>query len=226
MGFTLRGFLTTEPAALTLYESVLPARAWAVRTEGAGLPPAWLLPTPYELGLEPENLAADWFAPDHGPEWARLAGIPDGPPPLWAFEQENLQLASLLSLAADAGVALIDDETFGGIIDHEYAAVFVAGRLRAAAGFGRDYADDSLIRGFSLHGPAWHEVESGPLTPIADCAAVIDPAFGGAFLFDGYLPRKLDSEDPDEAPALSLTIEPGLVRDWAPYFPILRRVSS
>ena len=230
MGFNLQGLLTVDREALALYERLLPGgSAWAVPATGEGLPDAWVLPEPTHLadGLgNALSLPADWYDEGADADWRAAAGVPAEAAPRASLDLTDQRFASLFSLAAPAGVVYLGDTTFGGMLDTEYALVCVAGRLRAAAGIEHGHLGDSdSATAFVLRDGAYAPVEPGSVSPIADCAAVLDPRFRGAFLFDGYLPRSAHPRTPEapgephkEPPAL----DEAVVAEWARYFPILR----
>lgn len=232
MGFNLQGLLTVDPEPLALYERLLPGgSAWAVPVSGEGLPDAWVLPEPTHIadGLgKTLSLPTDWYddGADADAAWRAAAGIPAEAAPLSSLDLMDLRFASLFSLAAPAGVVYLGDTTFGGVLDTEYAAVCVAGRLRAASGVehGKPGDEDSGTA-FVLRDGAYAEVSPGSVSPIADCASVLDPRYGGAFLFDGYLPRSIHPDTP-QPPGEPYTKPPALdaavAAEWSRYFPILR----
>ena len=230
MGFNLQGLLTVDREALALYEKLLPGgAAWAVAVSGEGLPDAWVLPEPMHLidGLgDAPALSADWFDEDADAAWRAAAGVPDAPAPLSSLDLTDLRFASLFSLAAPAGVVYLGDTTFGGVLDTEYAAVCVAGRLRAASGIdhGKPGREDSGTA-FVLRDGAYAEVPPSSVSPIADCAAVLDARYRGAFLFDGYLPRSIRpnaAPPPGEAHPEPPKLDDAVVAEWSRFFPFLR----
>lgn len=240
MGFRLHGLLTVDRGAIALYERLIPGgSAWVVPVTGDGLPDAWVLPEPAHVddGLgNAATMAAGWFADEADAAWRAAAGVPAGDAPVDALDVVDLRLASLLSLAAPAGVVYLADSTFGGVLDLEYAAAFQAGVLRAAAGIrhGSPAKDGATQDGataqdvglaFELRDGAYAEVKPAEISPIADCAAVLDQRFRGASLFDGYLPRSVYPDTPNppgtvtaDAPALDAAV----VEAWGAYFPLLR----
>ncbi|TDC50340.1 hypothetical protein E1281_22090 [Actinomadura sp. KC345] len=230
MGFNLQGLLTVDVEALALYERLLPGgSAWAVPVSGEGLPDAWVLPEPMHLtdGLgDAVALPGDWFDDAADADWQAAAGVPGDTAPLSSLDLTDLRFASLFSLAAPAGVVYLGDTTFGGVLDTEYAAVCVAGRLRAASGIdhGKPGREDSGTA-FVLRDGAYTAVPSDSVSPIADCAAVLDPRYRGAFLFDGYLPRSIRpnaSRPPREAHAEPPKMDDAVVAEWSRFFPFLR----
>ncbi|MGP4029352.1 hypothetical protein [Actinomadura sp. 3N407] len=230
MGFNLQGLLTVDWEALALYERLLPGgSAWAVPVTGEGLPDAWVLPEPTHLADGLGNALAlplDWYDDDTDAAWQAAAGVPAGAAPLSSLDLMDLRFASLFSLAAPAGVVYLGDTTFGGVLDTEYAAVCVAGRLRAASGIEHGKpGDEESGTAFALRDGAYATVPTGSVSPIADCTAVLDPRYRGAFLFDGYLPRSIHPDTPKppgEPYPEPLTLDAVVVAEWSHYFPILR----
>jgi hypothetical protein len=222
MGFSLYCLFAVDSEVLPLYERLISGGSqWAIPTSGGELPAGWVLPRPWELmaTLNDEvRLAEQWADPNTLSAWRPAAGVPEQPDPLGAFDDSDLQVASLLSLAAPAGVVYIDDQTAGGIVGNEYAAVFVAGRMRAA--YGIDFGNDR--RAFELRDGRYQIADPAAVNPVSDCAAILDQRFNGARLFNGYLPR--DAE-PDSAPRQSVTgpvsLDARAATGWASYFPIL-----
>jgi hypothetical protein len=88
--------------------------------------------------------------------------------------------------------------------------------------------DDEPEQGFELDGGGYRAVDPRALDPITDCAPVLDQRFEGRQIFDRYLPRSVGSPETERRPlpAGPVAIAAEVVREWAPYFPILRRVSS
>lgn len=149
MGFQLDGLFVIDDAVLPLFDRVIPGGArLALRTRQRGMPPGWMLPWPCwieHLGDGTVKEVEGWAAKEHEEEWRSAAGMPADPVFEDAFAADDVRLASLLSLAAPAGVVMVDDQTVGGVLVREYAAVCVAGRLRASSGIdhgtpGRDDA--------------------------------------------------------------------------------------
>ncbi|MBB2909662.1 hypothetical protein FHS43_000908 [Streptosporangium becharense] len=230
MGFQLSCYFTLDAGVLPLFERVIPGGSrFVIPVGGDGLPAGWVLPTPwrleYDLGGTPA-MAGDVVDDAAVDAWRKAAGVPGTPDPLDAFDDLDLQLASLLSLAAPSGVVVIDDDTFGGLRFNEYAAVCVSGRLRAAGGI--DFADGGrgAGRAFELRDGAYHPVTPAEADPVTRCAAVLDRRFAGVSLFEGYLPRNAepgfhrDRLPPADGP---LRLPPGTVEEWGPYFPLLTR---
>ncbi|TDC84771.1 hypothetical protein [Actinomadura sp. 7K507] len=230
MGFNLQGLLTVDREALALYERLLPGgSAWVVPVTGEGLPDAWVLPEPTHLadGLgDALALPADWFDEEADADWQAAAGVPDRPAPLSSLDLTDLRFASLFSLAAPAGVVYLGNTTFGGVLDTEYAAVCVAGRLRAASGIDHgEPGDKDSGTAFVLRDGAYAAVPHGSVSPIADCAALLDPRYRGAFLFDGYLPRSIRPDTPQppgEAHPEPPKLDDDVVAEWSRFFPFLR----
>ncbi|MEV0398742.1 hypothetical protein [Actinoallomurus sp. NPDC050550] len=90
-------------------------------------------------------------------EWRAAAGVPGTPDPLDAFDDLDLQLASLLSLASASGVVVISES---------------AGKIRqvGSARFGRDGRWPALRPGRRRDGGAALRGEIGPLPLV-----VLDP---------------------------------------------------
>lgn len=226
VGFHLDCVLTFDRSVLALYDRVVEGgSAWATPVEGPGLPSGWVLPMPWALEYELGNrirAVAELLDPATADAWRLAAGIPADADPLDAFDDTDFHVASLLSLAAppDSGVVCLSDETFGGVLFHENAAAFIAGQLRAACGirFG-DRRRGEPDRAFELHDGTYREADPAAVSPVADCAAVIDERFRGAFLFDGYLPRDAIPHD-ERMPAPAQPLGP-VTGDWATFFPIL-----
>ncbi|RAY11206.1 hypothetical protein DPM19_31085 [Actinomadura craniellae] len=228
MGFHLDGLFTIDGAVLTLYDRVVPGAArLAVRARGQGLPPGWVLPWPDMIQWLGDGTVQEvpvWFAAERADEWRAACGAPGDPAFEDVFHDDTVRLASLLSLATPAGVVIVDDHTFGGVLDREFAAAFVRGRLVAASGI-----DHFGKRAYSLDRGRFEIVESRSVDPVASCAAVLDQAFSGAFLFDGYLPRSpygtLEGRpaEPDAGAHHPLRV-PNRLRDgWVRFFPVLAR---
>ncbi|GAA4627538.1 hypothetical protein GCM10023196_040140 [Actinoallomurus vinaceus] len=231
MGFDLNCYLTIDARVLPLYDRVIPGgAAYAIPARGRGLPAGWVLPVPWRLEYALDNavtMVEDVIETGAVDEWRATAGVPRTPDPLDAFDDLDLQLTSLLSLASASGVMVINDRTFGGLRINEYAAVCVAGRLRAAYGIDYGDADRSPGRAFELRDGAYRPVDSAQVDPVAQCAAVLDPRFTGAFLFDGYLPREAEPTAPRRRPyeaGGSPAIRRDLAHEWAAYFPVLARL--
>ncbi|TDD83616.1 hypothetical protein E1293_14450 [Actinomadura darangshiensis] len=230
MGFNLQGLLTVDPEALALYERLLPGgSAWAVPVTGEGLPDAWVLPEPTHLADGLGNaltLPPDWYDDGADAAWRAAAGAPDASAPLPSLDLTDMRFASLFSLAAPAGVVYMGDTTFGGTLDTEYAAVCVDGRLRAASGIEHGKpGDEDPGSAFVLRDGSYATVPPDSVSPIADCAAVLDPRYRGSFLFDGYLPRSLHPDTPQppgEPYPKPLILDEAVLAEWSRYFPILR----
>lgn len=229
MGFHLHGLLTVDREAIALYERLIPGgSAWAVPTAGEGLPSAWVLPEPVHLdeGLgNTATMAENWFDDEADAAWRASADVPAEDAPLDALDVIDLRLASLLSLAAPSGVVYLGDSTFGGVLDVEYAAAFRAGRLRAAAGINHGHPDRDDGLAFELRDGVYVQVKPEEVSPIADCAAMLDARFGGASLFEGYLPRSVypkTLEPPGEVITDTPAVQPEVVEAWSAYFPLLR----
>ncbi|WP_123666465.1 hypothetical protein [Actinocorallia herbida] len=224
MGFHLDCLLTVDRAAVALFEQLVPGgREWVVPVRGEGLPDGWVMPHP--LLLEGLDVAEDWALDAAVGEWRREAGVPAGPDPLDAFDDTDLRCASLLSLAAPAGVVYLKDETFGGVLFHEHAAVFTGGRLRAA--YGIDFGDrHRRSRAFELRDGAYAEANPGEILPVTRCASILDPRFREVSLFDGYLPRNSPPPFPQPADVETLALDPATTRKWSPYFPFLTRLPA
>ncbi|MEE6263842.1 hypothetical protein [Plantactinospora sonchi] len=227
MGFDLDCYFAVDDEVLPLYERLVPGGSrWVVPVSGHGLPAGWILPDPWYLhdvvGGK-HALAEGWTRDDGLPGWRAAAGVPAQPDPLDLLDDGSLQVASLLSLAAPAGVLVLGDHTFGGTLIDEYAAALVRGRLRAAAGI------DHRVRGgepggFVLRDGRYQQTDPATLSPVADCAAVLDRRFAGASLFDGYLPRDALSQlyaEPRPTVSAIPGLDPATVSDWIPHFPIL-----
>lgn len=197
MGFSLHGYLVSQPEPVALYGRLFPAALRFTRrvpVEGAG-PPGWLLPRPFGASLgdaadearaeELESLFEAWA------ERPEVLGMPgEGIEHPFAVAAD-WGLCAWLSLADRRGVVDVLDETHAGLLIHEHATAWRAGRFVAAAGVGtrgETYAVGTRPRGE---------------TPVAWCAAHLDEGFAGRFLYDGYFPRGLGrslTERPERLP--------------------------
>jgi hypothetical protein len=187
MGFDLRCVFTVDADVFALFDKVIPGGSgYALRTGGKRWPDGWVLPVPWELedGLDGKlAMVPGALEPTNPDAWRAAAGIPGEPDPLGAFDDPDLQLGSLLSLAAP--VVVIDDSSFGGILGHEFAALFVDGELLTA--YGVDYLGN---RAFELNAGTYHAVDAATVEPTTQCAELIDSRFSGRLLYGGYLPRE------------------------------------
>ncbi|WP_017592848.1 hypothetical protein [Nocardiopsis potens] len=217
MGFDLSCVLTLDSDVPALFDVVIPGGSGhALRVGGPGWPRGWVLPSPWELeygtggALAVAQGALDVADPG---AWRAAAGIPAAPDPLDAFDETDLRLASLLSLAAP--VVLIEDSTFGGALSHEYAALCAGGVLRAACG-----VDFPNGRAFVLEAGAYREAPPAEVSPISDCARLLDRSFGTRSLLNGYLPREAHREG---APCREAWTEPAPspAPEWRWHFPVL-----
>jgi hypothetical protein len=219
MGFDLQGVLVFHPATLGLFDRIIEGGSrfrLPVPDNGGSLPSGFWLPLPeliaYDQSLE---VMADWYAPHSEHEWRARIGMPAQDPPGFSFGFDEFRMASFLSLAGPPGVMLLNDGSFGGVLDREHAATFVAGRLVKAAGL--DY--QRPVR-YVLEGKDW--LDTSPGDPTSDCAAVLHPVLGKYNLYDAdYLPRDgtRGCYQPMERAAL-VPIE-GNVAGWSDWFPAL-----
>ena len=234
MGFDLDGLFAVDEGVLALFDRVIPGGArFALRTRRAGgrggLPEGLLLPWPDTIGHALDGAlreAAGWTAPEHEDEWRAAAGLPENDAFEDTFPARELRLVSLLSLAAPAGVVMVDDRTFGGFLVQEFAAVCVAGRLRAAEAIEHGGVREDGTRARALVDGRYETVAPGTVDPVARCAAVLHPAFTGAFLFDGYLPRDAygaleGGRGPRPRPLPPLRVDERLRAEWSRFFPVL-----
>lgn len=217
MGFDLSCVLTLDSAVFALFDTVIPGGSGhALRTRGPGLPEGWVLPDPWELedGVD-GRLAVDSFAlePADPSAWRVAAGVPSDSDPLEAFDELDFRLGSFLSLAEP--VLLISDSTFGGVLGHEHAALFVGGELIAA--YGVNFLAETA---FELAAGAFHSVPPGSVAPVVQCAEVMDGRFRGRSLFRGYLPREAHRVGgPCREPGPS--VPPPIASAWRRHFPVL-----
>jgi hypothetical protein len=218
VGFDLNCVFSLDDSVLALFDRVAPGGSGhALRTGGGGLPEGWVLPTPWELeygtggetAMSPGALDVVEFD-----AWRAAAGIPGEQDPLGAFDDTDLRLGSLLSLAAP--VVLVSDSTFGGVLGHEYAALWLGGELIAASGV--DYLHNTA---FSLDGGTYRAVDPATVDPTTQCAQLLDSRFSGRSLYDGYLPREAHREGAPCREAWSGP-EPRIDSAWRRHFPVLR----
>lgn len=193
MGFSLDGYLVFRPETVALFGRMFPAIVRCTRSipvAGPG-PKAWLLPRPFIIYCdEPAHLARvhDLEAQfDDCAELDALLGVPEAWSPYTA--RCDWGVCAILSLVDPCGVLTVSDDTHAGLIAHEHATAWRAGRFVAAAGEERD---ERPYR-FGARDHASRE------TPATWCAAHLDPAFTDLFFYDGYLPRSHDREV-DELP--------------------------
>lgn len=177
MGFALSGeLLVFTPRALAVYDALVPgAHRFRQDCAAAGLPGGWLLPGWHSLADEdepeqigPVSVAALAAAGDLGPDAA--------------FDDAERALAALVSRGGPT--VLLTDETHAGLLVQEHALAFRDGRALAGSGdwgMGR--------RGHWRWSRQEGLTDRAAPSPIADAAARLLPAFQGARLFDGYLPR-------------------------------------
>ena len=215
VGFDLNCVFTLDTTVFALFDRVIPGGSgYALATGGGGWPDGWVLPAPWELefGTDGERAMDTGVLepPDPG-AWRAMAGIPEEPVPFNAFVPTDFQLGALLSLAAP--VVLIDDDTFGGVLCHEYAACFEKGELAAA--YGIDFLDHTA---FELDAGAYRAVEPGDVSPATQCLERLDARFAGRFLFDGYLPRDAHRDGPPCREAWTGPA-PSLDPAWRRHFP-------
>ncbi|MFW5418614.1 hypothetical protein J0910_18535 [Nocardiopsis sp. CNT-189] len=217
MASDLSCVFTLDSGVLALFDTVIPGGSGHVlRTGGPGWPKGWVLPSPWELeygtggALAVEERALDVADPG---AWRAAAGVPADPDPLDAFDETDLRLASLLSLAAP--VVLIEDSAFGGTLSHEYAALCAGGGLRAACG-----VDFPNGRAFVLEAGAYREAPPEEVSPVSHCARLLDRSFGSRSLFDGYLPREAHREGPPCREAWTGPA-PRPAPEWRRHFPVL-----
>ncbi|MBO8191777.1 hypothetical protein ITI46_08800 [Streptomyces oryzae] len=215
MGFDLAGVFTLDAEVFALFDVVIPGGSGhALQTRGSGLPDGWLLPDPWELEYGTGGrLAVDEAAlqPADPDAWRVAAAVPGEADPLDAFDASDHRLGSFLSLAAP--VLLVSDSTFGGVLGHEHAALFVNGELLTARG-----VDHHARVAFRWEDGAFSTVRHGGISPVAECAAVLDGRFRGRCLFDGYLPREAHREGSACRQAWSGTA-PRVDAVWHRHFP-------
>lgn len=200
MGFSLHGYLVFRPEAVTLFDRMFPGSArfaHRVPVSGDG-PTGWLLPRPLGSWISswPEEDAAHEQRMERLEDAARgwggireALGIPEGGLPQPSGDDLDWLLCALLSLAGGPGVVELFDHTFGGVLGDEFASAWRDGRFVAAAG------EPQRGTAYHLGGRDVPQRE----TPVAWCAASLDPAFTGRFLYDGYFPRGHDRVT-DQAP--------------------------
>jgi hypothetical protein len=185
MGFYLHGLLVLSESAVALYDRIVPgAGGLALPTSRTGLPSGFFLPLPWALvGVLME--APGWFSDAEPSLWRARIGLPCEDDPEQAFDLRDCRLASFVSLASPQGALLLTAESIGDALECEYAATFKAGVLCAAAGV--SHGDE---RSYVLERTAYTSTV-GPLRPgpTERCAALLDPRFAGASLYDDYLPR-------------------------------------
>lgn len=223
MGFKLNGALVFHPAALTLFDQIIPGGSrfrLPVPDKGGSLPGGFWLPVPwmieYDQGLE----SNDWFSPHDDSAWREQLGLPDQDAPGTGFDLDDFRFGSLLSLAGPPGVMLLEDSSFAGTLSCEHAATFVQGRLVKAAGL--DYRQSLQYR---LEGRAWILGPAG--NPTSDCAAVLHPALGDYNLYDAdYLPRDGMSGSYRPLPPAQTVLREGDSADWGAWFPAIRSRES
>jgi hypothetical protein len=217
VGFDLRCVFSLDTSVFALFDKVIPGGSgYALETHGVGLPDGWVLPVPWELeyGVGGElGMAEEMLRPADLTAWRGAAGVPDEPDPLDAFDDTDLRLGSLLSLAAPA--MLVNDVTVGGVLGWEYAALFVGGRLLAA--YGIDFPEKAA---FELDSGTYRAVDPAGVAPTTRCAELLDTRFRGRFLFDGYLPREAKRYGSPHRPAWSGPA-PRIDPAWRRLFPLL-----
>jgi hypothetical protein len=231
MGFELNGIAVFHPAALTLFDLVL-ARGSDSRLplpdkeHGLGLPKGWWLPQPWRYDPDNEALREGFFVQRPVEDWLARLGVPYPIPGSLGFEAEELYLGALLSLAGPPGVLMVNDGSFGGVIDREHAVAFVEGRVVYAAGM-------ECVRGggsCELVDGAWRlECRGDPTT---GAAAALLPAFAQLNLYNAdYLPRNGERgiDAPAEEPLGDLAGRPRPVwatRGWREWFPVLGELDA
>jgi hypothetical protein len=222
MGFDLNCVFTLDAEVFTLFDTVIPGGSGhALRTRAPGLPDGWVLPDPWELEYGTDGqltVAASVLEPAEPSAWRAAAAVPSEADPLEAFTETDFRLGSFLSLAAPA--LLISDSTFGGVLGHEYAALFVDGRLTAACG-----VDHIAGTAFRLDDDVHRTASPEAVAPVAQCAAALDIRFDGRCLFEGYLPREAHREG---APCRKTwpVAAPRTAGAWHRHFPSLTTVSG
>lgn len=218
MGFHLNCVFTLDMRVFGLYDTMIPGgSAYVLPAVKKGWPDGWILPLPWYLeygvdgrvvmdpaALEPNDLDA----------WRAAADIPAEPDPLGAFCDDDHLLGSVLSLAAP--VMLIGDETFGGVLHHEYAAVFKRGMLVAASGI-----DQYRHTASQLKDGTFHAADPPMIDPTAQCAEILHDRFRDGFFYDGYLPRAANQEGIHPLRAPWSGPAPSVDPAWAQHFPIL-----
>ncbi len=194
MGFNLHGYLVFRLEAVTLFDRMFPGAArFAHRVPHFGDgPEGWLLPRPLGSWITswPEEDAAlearmERFEEALAP-WRSLPqalGLPEGGLPSPKGDELDWLLCALLSLAGGPGVVELFDTTFGGVLGDEFASAWRDGRFVAAA------AEPMQGKAYFIGSRDVPKRE----TPVAWCAAALDPAFTGRFLYDGYFPRGHDA---------------------------------
>jgi len=191
MGFDLTGVFTLETEVFALFDMVIPGGSGHVlRTRGSGLPDGWLLPDPWELEYGTDGRLAvneSALSPADPDAWRVAAAVPGEADPLDAFDASDYRLGSFLSLAAP--VLLVSDSTFGGVLSHEHAALFVNGELLTARG-----VNHHARVGFRWDDGSFSTMPHEEVSPVTECATVLDGRFRGRCLFDGYLPREAHRE--------------------------------
>lgn len=180
MGFELDGYLVFDPAALSVYSSVVKTSfcpAYPAREEG--IPSGWVVSSIADVLDESETDTA-WIERLDHEGWARLTKTPLEHFEHGDFYLEDVALAALMSVAASGPVVYVTDSTHGGVFIHERAMAFHRGTFQALAS-----------QEMNCDGYAYLADGSRPdlQSPIADVTGTIDPRFLGKFLFDGYLPR-------------------------------------
>jgi hypothetical protein len=213
MGFYIHGGLVIEKTALLAYRRLI-GNCYAIPTSAPQVPSGWFLPFPYITEFAGLGKEAEWFNQNRSEsEWRAKLGCPAQPDPEKAFSLEDLRFGALLSLFTHSGAVLIDDETHGGVLDHEDSAAFIGGRFQAAAGV--NYLDH---RSYHWNG---HEYLTQPDTcqdPSSFCASLLHPSFGSFFLFDGYLPRSDDCYDAESQNKDPIDEHPIISSDWSDWF--------
>ncbi len=214
MGFSLHGYLVFRPEALTLFDRMFPGSArfaHRVPVSGDG-PTGWLLPRPFPSWITswPEEDEALAQRAERIEEvvstWRELPealGIPAEGRARLHGENFDWLLGAVLSLAGGPGAIELLDHTFGGVISDEYASAWRDGRFVAAAG--------APMRG-GTYFIGERDVPKRE-TPVAWCAASLDPAFAGRFLYDGYFPRSHDDVT-DHAPRPLPAVHLAWPRSW------------
>jgi len=221
VGSDLVCYLAIDDAVLPLYERVVEGGSrYAIRASAEGLPSGWILPAPWRLEYEfpgevsfdespfPERLTAAWRV---------AAGVPDVPDPLDAFDDLDLQVASLLSLAAPSGIVFVSDSSFGDRHFHEYAAVCVRGRLVDAVAVDGGKAVELRDGRYRPASPS--------LSPIPRCASVLHGSFASSPDLDAYFPNTAEPHGARRPPAVDRPhVRPGDLDAWAQVFPLLEAI--
>ncbi len=219
MGSDLVCYLALDDEVLPLYERMVEGGSrYALRADADGLPPGWILPAPWRLAYDmPRSVVFTEPVPRAlDAAWHTAAGAPEDTDPLGAFTGLELQVASLLSLAAPSGIVYIEDCSFGDHHFHEYAAFCAEGRLVAASGIGRG-------RSFEFRDGRYQDA-SRAISPIAHCAGFLHSAFTAAEDHGDYLPgtaEPLPGRPVQPAATRPPRLDPRDLAAWAPVFPLL-----